>query len=321
MLIAYAVCCAIELVLLPLDGAINWVEVGPGLVLQLGIGALLVVGPRLRWRFIGVVGVIGYLVSVALLRDGAEPTAGFGPLVLLPVVWASLRGGRNAFLTSIVGVAVLYLVPTVVIGPPHYPAGGWRAGLLFVVVSTVLGVAVVRLVNRVRELVNQLDKLARTDELTGLPNRRAWQELLDHELSIARRTGHPLTIAMFDLDHFKEFNDAQGHLAGDRRLIETTSAWCSTLREGDVLARWGGDEFSLLLPSCDSTQGRTIVDRLRSACPEVSFSAGLVQWDGRGLADSVVALADRALYSAKAAERSGGLEAGHAAESVVKALP
>jgi hypothetical protein len=122
--------------------------------------------------------VVAYLSSVALLRDGAGPSAGYGSLVLLPVVWSSLHRRRMEFAVSVVGVAALYLVPTAMIGAPHYPEGGLRAGLLFVALATVLGLVVMQLVERVRGLVEQLDGLARSDELTGLPNRRAWQELL-----------------------------------------------------------------------------------------------------------------------------------------------
>jgi diguanylate cyclase (GGDEF)-like protein len=302
MLIAYAVCCALELVLLPLDGSVQWSEVGPALVLQGIVGGTLALGGKDRAErlpLIGVAGVIAYLVAVGLLRDGTSSTAGFGPLVLLPVVWASLRGVRTELAVAVVGVAVVYLAPTVLIGPPHYPSGQWRAGLLFAVISAVLGFAVIQLVGRVEALVGELVGLARTDGLTGLRNRRAWEELLERELSIARRTGQPLTVALFDLDFFKTYNDTNGHLAGDRLLLQATSAWQRVLRETDVLARWGGDEFGLLLPNCTAPQGQTMISRLRDACAEASFSAGVAEWDRESGSEAVLALADEALYAAK----------------------
>jgi diguanylate cyclase (GGDEF)-like protein len=299
---AYMVCSAIVLVLLPLQGGVAWAEAGPALGLQLAVGALLAGGQRPRWlqpRFAGIAGVVAYLASVALLRDGAGPTAGYGPLVLLPVLWASLRGGRAELAVAVVGVAAVYLLPTLLIGAPQYPAGGWRGGLLFTVIATVIGFVVSRLVGHVRALVERLDGLARSDELTGLPNRRAWQDLLAHELSVARRAGHSLTVALLDLDGFKRYNDALGHLAGDELLREVTAAWRIALRETDALARWGGDEFGLLLPLCDIVQSTTLIERMRAARPDVSFSVGLAEWDGESSPDEILALADLALYDAK----------------------
>ncbi len=304
LLIAYLVCCAIVLVLLPMGGTVNWIEVGPALVLQVAVGMLLAFGSRLkgnRVKYIGIVGVVGYLVSVALLRDGATPTAGYGPLVLLPVVWASLRGRRHEFAVAVIGVGIVYVLPTVLIGPPQYPAGGWRAGLLFVVLSTALGWVIIRLVGRVQDLVQQLEGLARTDALTGLPNRRGWEELLEFELSIARRSGQPLTVALLDLDHFKDYNDTHGHLAADRLLLQATAAWQAALRETDVLARWGGDEFGLLLPGCGAGNSLALLERMRAACPAARFSVGLTEWDGTTSTEEILAIADGELYGAKRA--------------------
>ena len=75
------------------------------------------------------------------------------------------------------------------------------------------------------DLLGRLDELTRTDELTGLPNRRAWDELLTHELAVAERHDKPLSVAMLDLDHFKRYNDRNGHLAGDRLLARPRRAW------------------------------------------------------------------------------------------------
>jgi diguanylate cyclase (GGDEF)-like protein len=310
---AYAACWAIELVLLPLGGRVQWREVGPALALQVLIGVLMAFRAPLRLnrlRLLGVVGVAGYLVSVVLLRDGTAPSAGYGILALMPVVWVSLRGGRREFWVSIAGLAAVYLLPMVVVGPPQYPAGGWRSGLLMLVLATVLGISVRQLVSRVQALMGQLDELARTDDLTGLPNRRGWRELLDRELATARRTGRPLTVALFDIDHFKEYNDAHGHLAGDRLLLRASAVWQSSLRETDVLARWGGDEFGVLLPACDTDQARSLIDRMRAAQPDVVFSVGLETWDGHSPADEVVARADDALYAVKQARGVASLPPG-----------
>jgi diguanylate cyclase (GGDEF)-like protein len=201
----------------------------------------------------------------------------------------------------ILGVAAVYLVPTVVIGPPQYPIGGWRAGLLFVALSAVIGSALMRLVDRVERLLGRLGDLARSDELTGLPNRRAWQELLAREISTARRTGSPLTVALLDIDRFKPYNDTHGHLAGDRLLLSATAAWRTTVRETDVLARWGGDEFALLPPNCNREQAEALLERMRAVCPAVPFSAGLVEAEGEQPPERLLAIADNDLYRAKRA--------------------
>ena len=96
-----------------------------------------------------------------------------------------------------------------------------------------------------------LARQARTDELTALPNRRAWDEAVEREMARAERTGEPLCLALLDLDHFKAYNDLHGHQAGDSHLRRTAAAWRRELRAIDVLARYGGEEFGVLLPSCD----------------------------------------------------------------------
>ncbi len=300
LLVAYIVCFVIVLALLPLGGRISWAEIGPALGLQALVGLLLCLRARLRLPAAGLIGILAYLTSVALLRDGAPATAGYGPLVLLPVIWASLRGGRRELPTALVGVAAVYLIPTLVAGPPRYPVGTWRAGLLFIVISAVIGLAVRRLVRRVERLVERLGNLARTDDLTGLPNRRAWQELLQRESALARRSGSPLTVALLDLDRFKQYNDSHGHLAGDRLLVSASAAWRSALRETDVLARWGGDEFVLLLPNCNTQQTVALLERMRASCPAARFSAGMAESDGDCLPEALLAMADEDLYRDKA---------------------
>jgi diguanylate cyclase (GGDEF)-like protein len=299
---AYVVCFAITVAMLPLVGALEEPELIIALGLQVLIGVLLAVGSRLpvaQHTLPRVLLVVAYIASVVMLRDAAGPMAGFGVLVLLPVAWSALKGRRVEFAVSVAGVALVYILPAIVIGPPEFPNGSWRAGLLFAVIAAVLGLCVLHLVERVDELMARLHGLARTDELTGLPNRRAWQELLERELSIAHRTRHPLLVVLFDLDSFKQYNDTHGHLAGDRLLRRASQAWCRVLRDTDVLARWGGDEFGLLLPDCDARGGHDLLGRMRLAVPGVEFSAGLVPWDFQSPADEVLAAADADLYRVK----------------------
>jgi diguanylate cyclase len=163
---------------------------------------------------------------------------------------------------------------------------------------------IVGLVRQVEEQSEQLAALARRDGLTGIPNRRTWDSELPVAMDRARRDGVPLAVAMLDLDRFKDFNDRYGHQAGDRLLKSATSAWSQMLRSTDLLCRYGGEEFSVLLPGATTDQASEILDRLRAVTPqEQTFSAGLACWDGQEVSEELVARADRALYAAKAAGR------------------
>ncbi len=149
-------------------------------------------------------------------------------------------------------------------------------------------------------LLARLETLARTDELTGLPNRRAWQEELPREITRAGRSNEPFCVAMLDLDHFKHYNDQQGHQAGDRLLKQLAGAWSSQLRASDTLARYGGEEFALLLPSCSIERAVEVIARLREVTPDgQTCSAGIADWDGTEAAAELIERADRALYEAK----------------------
>jgi diguanylate cyclase (GGDEF)-like protein len=139
--------------------------------------------------------------------------------------------------------------------------------------------------------------MAETDPLTGLPNRRAW----DARMARVTAEDERVTVAMIDLDHFKRFNDANGHLAGDQLLRETAAAWRLQLRANDLLARVGGEEFGLLLANCSPSAAAEVTERLRMAVTDgQTASAGLaVRHPGEPL-ESVMGRADHALYDAKA---------------------
>ena len=154
------------------------------------------------------------------------------------------------------------------------------------------------------ELLGRLEVAARTDDLTGLLNRRAWDEELGRELSRADRSSSPLCVAILDLDRFKQYNDAHGHQAGDRFLKQMASSWSRCLRSGDTLARYGGEEFALALPDTHLAQAETMLERLRESLPEdQTCSAGVCCWDGEESAERLTARADTALYAAKGAGR------------------
>lgn len=148
-----------------------------------------------------------------------------------------------------------------------------------------------------------------TDGLTGLYNTRHFYRRLSDEMSRARRSGGPLTVMLFDLDHFKEYNDSSGHVAGDHLLRRVGRIVSSTLRKGsDSAFRYGGDEFVVLLPDTDSERARRVAERIRQRIrnirlAEVSVSIGLAEQRGEASPEELVRRADRAMYEAKEAGR------------------
>ncbi len=154
------------------------------------------------------------------------------------------------------------------------------------------------------QLRAELERSAGTDPLTGALNRRAWDQRLDREVEAARSTGAPLTIALLDLDKFKSFNDSFGHAAGDE-LLRSFSTEVRALLDGvGVFARWGGEEFILALPGCDSQQAGILLERVSKAVPgRQTCSIGHVVWDVAEPIAACIGRADAALYSAKAQGR------------------
>ena len=150
------------------------------------------------------------------------------------------------------------------------------------------------------QLVGQLAELARVDALTGVFNRRVWDEELARGLERARRTGRRCSVGLVDLDHFKRYNDAYGHQRGDALLRAAAQAFATRLRGDDLIARFGGDEFAVLLHGCDLDQAIQLFERLQNMLPGgQTFSAGIADSEGREGAAQVLARADEALYRAK----------------------
>jgi diguanylate cyclase (GGDEF)-like protein len=173
-------------------------------------------------------------------------------------------------------------------------------GVLFAVVLA----RVVRLLRHVEAQALELLRLSGTDALTGLPNRRAWEESYTAVQRRCATAGRPVAVLMIDLDHFKAFNDSRGHLAGDRLLQDAVRAWQAALRPGDLLARWGGEEFAACLPGCSADEALAVSARLLAVVPDgQSASVGLAVSVLDEEPESVVERADSALYAAKRAGR------------------
>ena len=162
------------------------------------------------------------------------------------------------------------------------------------------------------QLVEKARKLSITDGLTGLSNRWHFHQVLDVEMSRARRTGRSFSLAVLDLDGFKQFNDMFGHTNGDKVLKSLAQTLKASVRKIDVVFRIGGDEFAIILPATDAYRARRAVDRIRPKWMQMyeaenriletplSFSAGIVQFPQNAqTADSLIFLADSALYQSK----------------------
>jgi diguanylate cyclase len=166
-----------------------------------------------------------------------------------------------------------------------------------------------------REHLEEQRQKALIDPLTGLPNRAAWSERLEHEIGQWQQHGNTLLLAMLDLDHFKRINDNYGHLAGDKVLKIIASVLHKRLRGTDFIARFGGEEFVLLMPSTVPANGKKLLETLRAAieaCPfhfrgepvTVTLSIGLAAFRAGEHSDLVLKRADQALYRAKHAGRN-----------------
>ncbi|BBZ76505.1 hypothetical protein MANY_18420 [Mycolicibacterium anyangense] len=173
-------------------------------------------------------------------------------------------------------------------------------------------IGVTRDVSDRRAFESELRRLAVTDALTGVWNRRHGEELFNAELTQARETSRPLTLLMLDIDHFKAINDRYGHQAGDRVLIEVSRRLQTNLPSSDIVARWGGEEFVILLRGSDIDDGMATAEKIRGQIADMIFSdvgpvtvsiGAAERWSGDGL-DSWLARADEALYRAKRSGRN-----------------
>jgi diguanylate cyclase (GGDEF)-like protein len=160
-------------------------------------------------------------------------------------------------------------------------------------------------------LLQQVQKLAETDGLTGLANRRTFQATLERELSRAARSGDPVTLLMVDIDHFKSLNDKYGHQTGDEVLKLVADVLASACRDFDTAARYGGEEFAVVLPACSSAESLVVAERLREAICEIETvtsitgSAGVATFPAHaGDPEALIKAADEALYESKRAGRN-----------------
>ena len=224
--------------------------------------------------FVGIIvtGLTDYLTGYEL---------GFSIFYVLPLAFIVWFGSRNLGLVAAVISAVLWLTVDIASGHvyshPLIPI--WNA-----FIRGVFFVLIVVLLSEIKIAHEKERKLARFDNLTGAVNARYFYELLTIEIERSERYRHPFSIAYIDLDNFKQVNDQNGHLVGDRVLQTVVQTAQSHLRKTDIVGRLGGDEFVLLLPETDQPQAQAVMSKLReqlllamqSADWPVTFSIGVI---------------------------------------------
>lgn len=310
----------LALAFLPFDsptrpiGDAGWVVAVAVIGSQFAGGILL----RLRGQEVGFGGLLA-VTYLGMLQTGLLQWLGSGwqsPYSQILLLWLGCGAGihppRRA-LTVFFAVVAVSLAPLLYLG---WDSSGIEAAATETLMWTVLGLIVLILMVYVRgQRVALRDEresavqLAHSDSLTGLGNRRAFDELLGVEIARARRSGVPLSVAIIDLDGFKDLNDRLGHLEGDRCLRSVATALDETKRRGDHVFRWGGDEFAIVLPGADLRQAQAAVDRLTSLDPPIKasdgqllgFCTGIAELDQDMTAGELLARADLELFASKQA--------------------
>ena len=174
-----------------------------------------------------------------------------------------------------------------------------------------------RAASRTVQLQQKLTRLALTDALTGVANRRAFMERLDGEVARAKRHGGTLSVVMLDIDHFKRVNDTYGHAAGDIVICKTVDQISTGIRQSDLVGRLGGEEFAVFLPETDAKSAAVLAEHMRKALDEctisvaqdcdlhVNASLGVAEWTPRDTsAHELLCRADEALYHSKETGRN-----------------
>ena len=279
----------------------------PGLLALVLVALLVAFGPRLpmpAMAALGPLGVAGIAVAVGTtsgVTDGAI-------LYSWPVLWEAYFFGRRGTILIVASVGIAHGLALIALPADSANLDRWLDVMASV---TVIGTVVEILGARNRRLVEQISDEARVDELTGLLNRRGFEERTAAELARARRDRAPLAVVSFDLDYFKRINDEFGHEAGDTVLVRLADCFRAEAREIDVVARMGGEEFVALLPGADPDDAHGFAERIRvrlaasagDGSPRVTTSAGVASAIAPERLEELLKAADMALYAAKARGR------------------
>jgi diguanylate cyclase (GGDEF)-like protein len=244
------------------------------------------------------------LIFIVFVLDFVTgPEVAFSIFYLLPISLLAWHRGLRAAIFGVFVCGLAWLLADTLNDHDYsHPAIQYwnalvRTGFFFVVSYILV---------QLRRAVNEEQRLARTDNLTGVANSRWFLEIAATEIARQRRYKHPLSIAFLDCDNFKDVNDKFGHAAGDELLKRIATAVQSSLREVDVVARLGGDEFAILLPESDARAALFVSNKVRAALKlavsdfNVTFSVGIVTYhEAPASVELLVHSADQAMYEAK----------------------
>jgi diguanylate cyclase (GGDEF)-like protein len=277
------------------------------------------------------------LVAAEVLTHGVIATyligwdAGFHQyiVIVLPVVIVSAYFHAWVRAAGALSVAVGYMAldlflrqaePHVVL-PPHLVT--WLHHVNLATMLAILSALALTYYRLVQRSETRLHELACTDPLTQLRNRRFMMEVAQHEAAVFQRGGRPLSLLLGDIDHFKRVNDLHGHAVGDGVLRAIARVLRDGVREVDHVARWGGEEFLVLLPGTELDEAQQVADRLREAVGELaeiegrgglslSITLGLAELEPGESIEQALRRADQALYEGKQAGRNRVVLAGQA---------
>ncbi len=266
-----------------------------GSAMLVAAAALLLTGRRVTTPVLHAMVVAGTIAMSVIIANAAT---GAGEMITaFAYVWICVYVGQfftprwtraYAALVSVAFAAGLLL------NDLEATVGAWA---IVTVTAFVITETLSRLNQRLRAQAN-------TDPLTGALNRNGLVSAAGIAIALSERAREPLSIAVIDLDDFKGVNDRVGHVEGDRILTELVSLWKSGIRSGDALARVGGDEFVIVMPSTGDLPARKLLERLRRNSP-VGWSVGVELWKAGDTLDGCIARADRDLYRAKSDGRVG----------------
>jgi len=263
------------------------------IVLLYSLGSLLSTKIA-REQYPGWLMHFGILLTTATIFVGAlaYPNDPISMVILTFYIWGSIEmysllSWKSAVIHTLIRIPLIITIP-ILDHLNHAAAIGPIMSIVVLATGVSAGV-----------LAHQNRQQAMIDPLTSCPNRRALELLLEHELARQSRSGIPITVATLDLDHFKNINDGMGHEAGDKALIAVTRAWITQLRSSDIISRFGGDEFVIVLPDCNIEQAQITLNRLVHI-DEYSCSIGATETAPGDNVDQILLRADRAMYKAKA---------------------